>query len=94
MPGQVAPSSVDDAAGSIDAADALGRALATLTPQQRIAIVLRYYDDLALADVADAMGLAVGTVKRYVSDALDRLAAAVGDQELEFERIAVMERGQ
>lgn len=93
MPGQVAPLVVDDSAGTIDAADALGRALATLTPQQRIAIVLRYYDDLALADVADAMGLAVGTVKRYLSDALDRLAAAVGEQELEFERIAVIERG-
>jgi len=94
MPGQVAPSVVDDAADAIDAVDSLGRALATLTPQQRTAIVLRYYDDLSLADVAGAMGLAVGTVKRYVSDALDRLAAAVGDQELEFERIAVTERGQ
>jgi len=94
MPGQAAPAIVDDAAGAIDSADALGRALATLTPQQRTVIVLRYYDDLSLADVAGAMGLAVGTVKRYVSDALDRLAAAVGDQELEFERIAVTERGQ
>lgn len=94
MPGQVAPLIVDDSAGAIDAADALGRALATLAPQQRTAIVLRYYDDLALADVAAAMGLAVGTVKRYVSDALDRLATAVGDQDLEFERITVTERGQ
>ena len=94
MPGQVPPAAIDDAAASIDAADAMGRALATLTPQQRTAIVLRYYDDLALADVAAAMGLAVGTVKRYLSDALDRLAAAVGDQHLEFERIAVTERGK
>lgn len=94
MPGQVAPPTADDSAATIDAADAMGRALATLTPQQRTAIVLRYYDDLALADVADAMGLAVGTVKRYLSDALDRLAAAVGEQDLEFERIAVTERGQ
>jgi len=94
MPGQVAAPAVDDAAAAIDTADAMGHALATLTPQQRTAIVLRYYDDLALADVASAMGLAVGTVKRYLSDALDRLAAAVGDQDLEFERIAVTERGK
>lgn len=93
MPGQVPPEAVDGAADAIDTADAMGQALTTLTPQQRTAIVLRYYDDLALADVADAMGLAVGTVKRYLSDALDRLAAAVGDQDLEFERIAVIERG-
>ncbi|NYI40294.1 sigma-70 family RNA polymerase sigma factor [Demequina lutea] len=94
MPSQVAPLAADDSAATIDAADAMGQALTTLTPQQRTAIVLRYYEDLSLAAVAAAMGLAVGTVKRYLSDALGRLATAVGDQDLEFERIAVTERGE
>jgi len=94
MPGQVTPPTVEDAASAIDAADAMGRAIATLTPQQRTAVVLRYYDDLALAEVSASMGLAVGTVKRYLSDALGRLAAEVGDEGLEFERVAVVERGK
>ena len=97
MPGQVTPPTVEDAASAIDAADAMGRAIATLTEQQRTAVVLRYYDDLAVADVAVAMGLAVGTVKRYLSDALGRLAVEVGDNEFELERVAVVdvaERGK
>ncbi len=94
MPGQATPPTLDDSASAIDAADAMGRAIATLTVQQRTAVVLRYYDDLALADVAASMGLAVGTVKRYLFDALGRLAAEVGDEGLELERVSVVERGK
>lgn len=91
MPGQVMQPAVEDAASAIDAADAMGRAIATLTPQQRTVVVLRFYDDLAVADVAASMGLAVGTVKRYLSDALSRLALEVGDEEFDSERVAVVD---
>ena len=44
-------------------------ALAGLAPRVRAAVVLRYFDDLTVIQVAEAMGLATGTVKRYLSDA-------------------------
>jgi len=54
----------------------LDRALAALTPRQRAVVVLRYYDDLTEQATADAMGVAVGTVKSQTHLALRRLAEA------------------
>jgi RNA polymerase sigma-70 factor (sigma-E family) len=53
--------------------DRMRRALLTLRPEQRAAIVLRYYEDLSEADTAEALGVAVGTVKSMVSRGMDRL---------------------
>jgi RNA polymerase sigma-70 factor (sigma-E family) len=39
------------------------RALAELPPQQRAAVVLRHLTDMSVAEVADVMGVAEGTVK-------------------------------
>lgn len=49
------------------------RQLATLTPQERAMVVLRYYADLSEADVAEHVGVSVGTVKSTCSRALARL---------------------
>jgi RNA polymerase sigma factor (sigma-70 family) len=49
------------------------RALMTLRPEQRAAIVLRYYEDLTEADTAEVLGIPVGTVKSMVSRGMDRL---------------------
>jgi RNA polymerase sigma-70 factor (sigma-E family) len=57
---------VDTAAELIDG---LGR----LAPRQRAALVLRYFDDLSEAQVAEAMGCSVGTVKSTTWRALERL---------------------
>jgi RNA polymerase sigma-70 factor (ECF subfamily) len=35
--------------------------------------VLRYFDDLAVRDIAQALGLSEGAVKRYLSDGTRRL---------------------
>jgi RNA polymerase sigma-70 factor (sigma-E family) len=51
-----------------------------LPPRQRVAVVLRYYEDLTEAQTADAMGCAVGTVKSQVSAALTKLRAELGDE--------------
>lgn len=80
-----------DAAESVSTADAVARALAMLSPRQRTAVVLRYFDDLTVSAVATEMGLADGTVKRYLADALDRLAVEVGHDAFELDRVEVGE---
>jgi RNA polymerase sigma-70 factor (sigma-E family) len=73
----------EGALGGHDAAiadrDELWRALQSLPPRQRAALVLRYFEDLTEAQTADAMGCAVGTVKSQVSAGLAKLRAQLGD---------------
>jgi RNA polymerase sigma factor (sigma-70 family) len=57
----------------------LMQALAGLAPRQREALVLRYWLDLPLAEIATAMQVRVGTVKSLVSRGLARLAAELED---------------
>ena len=44
-------------------------------PQQRAAVVLHHVDDLSVREVADSMGVAEGTVKRYLYDARQKLGS-------------------
>jgi RNA polymerase sigma factor (sigma-70 family) len=52
-------------------------ALATLNERQRVAIVLRYYEDLSEADIADALGCRPGTVKSLLSRGLTQLREVI-----------------
>jgi len=53
-------------------------ALGELPPRERACTVLRYYDDLTVPQIAAQLGLADGTVKRYLADASARLAEVLG----------------
>jgi RNA polymerase sigma-70 factor (sigma-E family) len=57
--------------------DAMWRTLQTLPERQRAAIVLRYYEDLTDAQVADALRCPVGTVKSLIHRGLERLRTEV-----------------
>ncbi len=64
----------DGAASDLEAGLDVRRALRTLAPRERACVVMRYYDDLTVPQIADALHLAQGTVKRYLHDATAQLA--------------------
>jgi RNA polymerase sigma-70 factor (sigma-E family) len=72
-------------AESIDEQTWLWQCLLQLPIRQRVAIVLRYYEDLTEEQTAAAMGCAVGTVKSTVSAGMARLRSLVGPSRMPLE---------
>jgi RNA polymerase sigma-70 factor (sigma-E family) len=52
-------------------------ALLTVPPRQRAVLVLRYFDDLSIAQTAAVMGCTEGTVKSQAARGLDHLRSAM-----------------
>ncbi len=57
----------------VELRDAVRRALVELTPRQRAAVVLRYYEDRADDEIAEILGCAQATVRSLVARALPKL---------------------
>lgn len=64
--------------------DAVRRALGTLPPRQRAAVILRYYADYPDVEIAEALGCAEATVRSQISRALASLREATGALHLEL----------
>ncbi|MFI0486384.1 SigE family RNA polymerase sigma factor [Actinomadura sp. 9N215] len=64
---------VDDHTDRSGMRDALGRALRRLPERQRLAVMLRYYEDMSEREIAEVLGVSVGTVKSTVSRAMAKL---------------------
>jgi len=62
----------DAVPGLVDRLD-LAQALAGLTVKQRAVVVLRYLEDRPVAEVAEILGIAEGTVKRQCHDGVRHL---------------------
>ncbi len=65
----------------IDTAQAIDRAMAHLSADQRLAISLHYFADLPVADIARLLGQPVGTVKTRLARSYPRLLAALGKKD-------------
>ena len=59
---------------------ALWEFVQTLPKKQRAVIVLRYYEDLSEAEIAETLGISVGTVKSQASRALASMRERVHTQ--------------
>lgn len=68
--------STPDDTGGIAEREALRGALARLTPGQRAIVVLRYYGDMSLEEIAERTGERLGTVKSRLHYGIEALRAA------------------
>lgn len=69
---------VPDHAGLVAGAADVAGILHGLAPRVRACVVLRYLEDLSIAETARVLGLSEGAVKRYVSDGLRELNGRLG----------------
>lgn len=72
---------VGDSHASLALRDELERAFLRLTDEQRTVLVLLYYRDLSVAEVAELLGISPGTVKSRTYHARQAMRAAVEAQE-------------
>ena len=69
--------------------DRMWAVLATLPRQQQVVVVLRFYEDLPVAEVARLMGVTTGSVKTHTSRALASLRQRLDDEHVGRETKAV-----
>jgi len=62
-----------DTSASSEMHDSLRRAIDRLPHRMRAAVVLRFFEDMTEAEVADVLGVSLGTVKSTVSRAVAKL---------------------
>jgi RNA polymerase sigma-70 factor (sigma-E family) len=70
---EIPDQAVADHSGTSDLQDTLRRAVDRLPRRMRAAVVLRYFEDMTEAEVADVLGVSLGTVKSTVSRAVAKL---------------------
>ena len=66
-------------------------AMTLLSPKERACVALRHMDQLTTAETAAALGIAEGSVKRYVYDGMRKLgkALAIDTEDADFEWTSV-----
>ena len=57
----------------------LNMVVAELSPKQKQVFILRYYQDLALREIGEIMGLQIGTIKSHLFNALRNLRQLLAD---------------
>lgn len=55
----------------------VGVALARLSPRQRESVVLRFFEDMTVPQIAQTLGTSPGTIKRHLSNAMEVLRGSL-----------------
>jgi RNA polymerase sigma-70 factor (sigma-E family) len=79
LTGRLPEMPVSEARDDVTTSSAVWNAVLALPPRQRAVVVLRYYEDLSEAEIADVLGMAPGTVKSTAHAANQRLAGTLAD---------------
>ena len=69
--------STGDHAGRTEDREAIGNAIAGLSPDHQVVVALRFYLDLSIDDIAARLDIPVGTVQSRLHYALKRLHATI-----------------
>ena len=78
---EVYDASGGDPAETLARDDAVWRVCAALPPQQRAAVVLRFYEDLDYSEIAQVLGVAEATARSHVHRGLTALRIELSEQE-------------
>ena len=57
----------------------VGVALAKLSPRQRESVVLRFFEDMTVPQIAQTLGTSQGTIKRHLSNAMEVLRGSLAE---------------
>jgi RNA polymerase sigma-70 factor (sigma-E family) len=82
---------VRDASHAVDDHDAVIRMLNGLPPRMRAVLVLRYYDDMTEAQIAEALGISLGTVKSQAARGLAKLREPMATQQTAAQQTAAQQ---
>lgn len=77
-PPELVPAPADDFEDGVELRLALNAALLTLAPRQRQAIALRYLGGLSNDEVAQALGISLGSVKTHIHRGIHGLRSRLG----------------
>ncbi|HEX5740623.1 MAG TPA: SigE family RNA polymerase sigma factor [Pilimelia sp.] len=77
--GDALPTAVADGLEAVAERDAMWRQLAALPVKQRAVLVLRYYEGLSEAEIAEVLAVSRGTVKSHASRALAALRTRLSE---------------
>ena len=78
------PATETDMAAGLGERDLIGRELGQLPVEQRAVMVLHFYLDLPLTDVADILDIPVGTAKSRLHRGLESLRSAMAEERNEL----------
>jgi RNA polymerase sigma factor (sigma-70 family) len=71
----------DGEIGAVDMSADVADAVASLPPRERACVLLRFFDDLTVPQIGLQLGIAEGSVKRYISDGIRKLERNLGPLE-------------
>lgn len=74
------PDSGNDTTAAIAEAETIRQHLLTLPQRQRAVVVLRFYNDMTEADIAETLGISRGAVSNHITRALATMRIRLGEE--------------